>query len=248
MSYQQTILDEFSEKICTNDNLTSSVYTVIHRHERSTFDVDIYSIFETAKLTTEIHWGYDARCIAHIDIIHGKDTTYLEVSSLRKGDTISGKDVLIRLENIARKLEIHCIRLTDNSHFTYTYKNKNYNVALDALSVLCDGQTWYNKKGYVSEKQDIIDAHNFLAISKPLESLQILQPLHSYFEEKKTQPIYKVFSEIRKKMHDNDVKDIPMFVIIDCLQHIQDSEALEVEAKHSPIWLTGEFIYLYKNL
>lgn len=49
-------------------------------------------------------------------------------------------------------------------------------------------------------------------------------------------------------MHANNTKDIPMFVIVEFLQHIQDSEAFEVEAKHSPIWLTGEFIYLYKNL
>jgi hypothetical protein len=131
MSYLQTILSEFDE----------DTYTTTYRYERSTADVKIYSIFETAKLTEAIHWGYDVRCIAHIELIENK---YLGVDSLRKGDTISGKDVLLRLENIAKKLGIHVIHLTDNSHFTYKDENGNYSMALDALSVLCDGQTWYN--------------------------------------------------------------------------------------------------------
>ena len=235
MSYLQIILSEFDE----------DTYTTTYRDERSTKDVEIYSIFETAKLTTEIHWGYDVRCIAHIDIIRGKDTTYLEVSSLQKGHTISGKDILLRLENIAKKIGIHHVRLTDRSHFTYRDENRNYSIPLDALSVLCDGQTWYNEKGYIYEKQDMIDTHNLAAICKPLDTIQILQPFHTYFTGKETQPIYEVFREIREKMLAKDTKDIPMCVIVECLQNIQNSEAL---AKDNPIWLTGEFIYLYKDV
>lgn len=235
MSNLQTILSEFDE----------DTYTTIYRHERSTADVKIYSIFESDTLTDAPHWGYDVRCIAHIELIENK---YLDVDSLRKGDTISGKDVLLRLEKIAKKLGIHIIRLTDHSHFTYKDENGNYNVPLDALSVLCDGQTWYNEKGYISEKQEIIDAHNLAAICKPLDTIQMLQPFHPYFTGKETQPIYEVFREIREKMRAKDTKDIPMCVIVECLQKIQNSEAFEVEAKHNPIWLTGEFIYLYKDV
>jgi len=251
---EQTLLDAFDPYI----------YTVVFRQERSDDQRQIiYSIFETAMLDSEVRWGYDERCIAHINFLDfaceskmqpqtktgDPLTPVLMIDSLRKCPTLSGNQTLSLLEGVARRLLIDTVLLADRSSFSYKDANGAYLVPLNVLGILCDGKTWYNKRGYRATNQDEIDAHNAAAIEKPLRMNCVYNNFldHEYFADKRDNPMRRVFCEIRQRIRQGDTADIPLHGIVLFLEQIRSDEE-DTNADHKIVWITGEFVYLSKSI
>jgi len=247
------------EKILS-DAFDPYTYTIVFRRERSD-DVRqiIYSIFESSMLDSDVRWGYDERCIAHINFLdyHGDKGSdkesgqppILMIDSLRKGHTLSGSEVLVLLEGVARQLSIEKIQLADNSSLSYKDANGAYWVPLNVLGLLCDGKTWYNKRGYRAVNQDEIDAHNAAAIEKPLHMNSVYNNFldHEYFADKRGKPMRQVFCEIRQRIRQGDTNDIPLHGIVLFMQELRSDEEGS-NANHNILWITGEFVYLSKSI
>lgn len=250
------------------DTFHPAIYTIIFRKERSDDGRQIiYSIFETSMLDSDVRWGYDERCIAHINFLDyqgdkGSDkepdkgadkepgqTPVLMIDSLRKGQTLSGSEVLGLLEGVARRLLIAKVLLADNSSFLYKDTNGAYLVPLNVLGILCDGTTWYNKRGYRATNQDEIDAHNTAAIEKPLYLNSVYNNFldHEYFDNRRHRPMREVFCEIREKIRVGDTNDIPLHSIVLFMQELRSDEE-DSNANHTIVWITGEFVYLSKPI
>lgn len=251
-----------------SDAFDPYTYTIVFRRERSD-DVRqiIYSIFETSMLDSDVRWGYDERCIAHINFLdyHGDkgndkgsdkgsdkepgQPPILMIDSLRKGQTLSGSEVLVLLEGVARQLSIENVRLADNSSLSYKDANGAYWVPLNVLGLLCDGKTWYNKRGYRAANQDEIDAHNAAAIEKPLHMNSVYNNFldHEYFADKRGKPMREVFCEIREKIRVGVTNDIPLHGIVLFMQELRSDEEGS-NANHNILWITGEFVYLSKPI
>jgi hypothetical protein len=250
------------EKVLS-DAFDPYTYTIVFRRERSDdLRQIIYSIFESSMLDSDVRWGYDERCIAHINFLdyHGDkgsdkesykesgQSPILMIDSLRKGNTLSGSEVLVLLEGVARQLSIENVLLADNSSLSYKDANGAYLVPLNVLGLLCDGKTWYNKRGYRATNQDEIDAHNAAAIEKPLHMNSVYNNFldHEYFANKRGKPMREVFCEIRQRIRQGDTNDIPLHGIVLFMQELRSDEEGS-NANHNILWITGEFVYLSKS-
>jgi len=229
-------------------------YTTIFRRERSEPKASIYSIFETETILSEdeVRWGYDERCIAHIEIIEESGTDKqlrMGIDSLRKGIHVSGSQHLKMLEELAKNISVTQVYLTDSSHIKYTDINGKYLVPIDALNILCDGETWYNRRGYKATNQEEICQYNKQAIEKLFCLADIPKDItcHTYFNDKQMRPLKEVFQLIRQKIRDHDTEDVPLQELSDFLTDVRGEEEYS-NAVHNLIWLTGQFVPLFKDI
>ncbi len=86
------------------------------------------------------------------------------IHNLNKCSTNSGTANLQLLENYARASRIKKIELLDASHLNIC---DSVSVSLAFITILTEGQSWYNKLGYKSESFDAEYAHNTAFIQQP---------------------------------------------------------------------------------
>jgi hypothetical protein len=229
-------------------------YATIFRRERSEPKASIYSIFERETILSEdeVRWGYDERCIAHIEIIKDSELDkhlIMGIDSLRKGIHVSGSQHLKMLEEVAKNLSVTQVYLMDSSHIKYTDINGKYLVPIDSLNTLCDGETWYNRRGYKAKNHEEICQYNKQAIEKLFCLADIPKDIswHTYFNDKQMMPLKEVFRVIRQKIRDNDTEDIPLQELSDFLTLVRYDEECN-QPGHNIIWLTGQFVPLFKDI
>lgn len=228
-------------------------YTSIFRRERSEPKANIYSIFETEAILSEgVRWGYDERCIAHIEIIKdsGPDKQLrMGIDSLRKGVHVSGSQHLKMLEEVAKNISVTQVYLMDSSHVKYRDINGELEVPIDSLNILCDGETWYNRRGYMAKNHEEICQYNKQAIEKLFCLADIPKDIswHTYFNDKQMMPLKEVFRVIRQKIRDHDTEDIPLKELSSFLTLVRYDEEC-TNAGHNLIWLTGQFVPLFKDI
>jgi hypothetical protein len=241
------------------DTFDVSIYTIVFRPKKlNDVYTKTYSIFESHALDSDVRWDYDDRCVANISFVDFETTTEdryhrhhptLLIESIKKGKFVSGSKMLTQLEKMATRLSIHDVILTDYSSLSYKDSNGTYSVFLDVLGTLCDGKTWYNKRGYRAANQNDIDSYNATAIKKSVCFASIHNNFldHEYFLDKHDKSIQEVFREIREKIRSGDTKDIPLYGIVLFMNQIRNDEEGRY-ANHNIVWITGRFVHLSKPM
>lgn len=75
--------------------------------------------------------------------------------------SISGTEFLLKMDELAEKLNIKSITLTDESSIEFG-RGRSINLAL--LNILSTGKSWYNSKGYISTNYIDEQEHNLKII------------------------------------------------------------------------------------
>ena len=96
-----------------------------------------------------------------LDILIDEDANSLFVRSLHKCPHFSGSKIMGNIEKVARTLKFSKIDLQDGAHMTVQCgKKKPVTIMLNMLSILADGQSWYNSIGYESPNHEAELVHN----------------------------------------------------------------------------------------
>lgn len=127
------------------------------------------------------------------------------IHNLNKCLTNSGTANLQLLENYARASGIKKIELMDASHLDIC---DSVSVSLAFITILTEGQSWYNKLGYKSESFDAEYANNTAFIQQPfvatLDSLDSTFPIHNLgMPIDNTMTIQEFFTNIKKYLKNN---------------------------------------------
>lgn len=141
-----------------------NIEPIIYRDNSNNIEDIIQRIFPNSEFDTQIEEtddGYkkyliiDKQQKSCVDFIINEDSIY--VDWLTNCSSGSGTTLLHKVEQLAVEMGIFKIALMDASQIT-TPCNKG--VSLQLLSILTTGKSWYNKLGYVCEKQSEIDDYN----------------------------------------------------------------------------------------
>jgi len=85
-----------------------------------------------------------------IDIGKSKTKKRIKIHTLSKCENATGPELLKKVEDLAKLLDVEKIELTDASLRNYC----RVIIHLPILSILTTGSTWYNSAGYVSDNHD----------------------------------------------------------------------------------------------
>lgn len=89
-----------------------------------------------------------------IELIYFKNSNCIEINHIKKC-TLSGNEILNRIEILSKELNIEYISLKDWSHIEIEYENGLYNCDLIIMTILTNGYSWYNNHGYLSQSYEI---------------------------------------------------------------------------------------------
>lgn len=128
------------------------------------------------------------------------------IHNLNKCLSNSGTANLQLLENYARASKFKKIELLDASHLDIC---NSVSVSLAFITILTEGQSWYNKLGYKSESFDAEYAHNTAYIQQPfVATLDLLGepnvPIHNLdMPINNTMTVQEFFTNIKKYLKNN---------------------------------------------
>lgn len=127
------------------------------------------------------------------------------IHNLNKCSTNSGTANLHLLENFARASGFIKIELLDASHLDIC---DSISVSLAFITILSEGQSWYNKLGYKSDSFNAEYAHNNAFIQQPfvatLDSLDSTFPIHNLsMPIHNTMTVQEYFTNIKKYLKNN---------------------------------------------
>ena len=116
-----------------------------------------YIISESKKFFF-INLSDNKECCLSFKINH--DDKSINCVKIKSNNLINGNEIIKKLENIAKELDIKYIKIRDVSFIIYN----NVKLKLSIIKILMSGMSWYNKLGYFSNdhKSEIINNTNII--------------------------------------------------------------------------------------
>lgn len=95
----------------------------------------------------------------------------ISIEQIKRGLRITGTEILQKMEEVAKKLFIKTISISDGSMIEIKKdKIAKISIPLAPLSILSSGRSWYNKMGYVTDNQEEVDTCNAMIIRESMGS------------------------------------------------------------------------------
>ena len=132
----------------------------------------------------------DGKCIT-IEIHHTAEP-FINIAWVQKCFEKTGPYLLKQVENLALRLQINKINLTDES----TLPIKNSTISLKTLYFLTTGRSWYNTKGYFAKNQPEQDEYNMELITHSVAELIELCRIKRIESDEYTDSQMAAFEEI----------------------------------------------------
>ena len=118
-----------------------------------------------------------------------KNDNFINVDLLNKCKNIAtGSEILEKIKTIGKKLKCKYIKLIDGSAIVFEIKNseKYYIISLAYLKILIDGQSWYNKMGFISNNFTNETSYNDKIRKIPI--MEFIDESKKRIDEKKKEP------------------------------------------------------------
>lgn len=123
---------------------TNEIISIIEKYfEQKYFYIEYDEVNKSYKITDNINK------ILYVEIFY-RTSNNLTINHIIKS-SITGNEILKRIELIAKDLNVYNIHLKDWSVINIYYNNNVYTIDLLILTLLLNGKTWYNNHGYLSE-------------------------------------------------------------------------------------------------
>jgi hypothetical protein len=166
------------------------------------------------------------------------DEDHITIEQLNKCIT-SGKQNLINIENFAASMpSINYISLFDNSMLRLC---EGVNIKLNIFLILCDNESWYNKKGYYSKSNHTDNQrNNIIQINR-----NIIDFLIECFEKKNIKDETKINQLLDgiQLFTSDDVKKLSVQGFFNIVKEIMKRESNFCQDKY--IWLRNILIDIY---
>jgi hypothetical protein len=160
-----------------------------------------------------------------------------------------GSEILIKLYEVARKLGVLSISVSDYSEIPANDPDKEP-ICFYRYYILLHGVSWYNTFGYFSDEYDKEVPHNLALIHSPInvyDKFREYQLLYKYFSQTEldTMTLYDVMSALdklwRSNNRDEELYDLLQFIVLEPPIKYK-SCSLHLEVKHV------DTVFLYKKL
>ncbi len=222
----KSILDDLYSNSITEEELTKKIEETKSTNLYKYYLLVLTKYFPIQEFT--IVFEELKKNIMFISIYPGNDVDYpclylmiqpekIHIENLSKCGDYTGTNMMFRVIEYAKEVKIPKLDLLDKSKIHLCDKAIN----LAYLNILTTGQSWYNSKGFISEKYNEEKANNLLVINKPFNELvniivnNLTNPgidMPSIFTNlkqfKSIQPFIKVFIADMKELNRN-LRDEP---------------------------------------
>ena len=209
---------------------------------KTVFAESEYKINTTTRMRIKFYEILDSvgkNCIIFTYYTDTDNRECIYINGLSKCALNTGTKLLTKIEEFARLANIKCISLEDASVIEPC---NGVRIKLYYLSILCTGQSWYNKHGYISENHSKEIAHNRELIKTPMvdiikndeDYLMLSNILNPDAEEPDVQgTVQEVFVQLKNYLIDNGDN---------CSERIEDSTAREQSSLDPVVYNNIEFI------